>query len=232
MNKLELDYIRVKANKQRAINYMGGKCDNCKCDNFICLEFHHSDNKDYDISSLLKGSWKNVENELEKCILLCANCHAEIHFNGKNAKDDRCLNNKKVFLEAINKFKCDRCEYNKCYGGLDFHHKDKNNKNFNLGSINKRFSTIEDLTDICLNELNYCDVLCKNCHRIEHFGKDNYNKYKDKIIEKVNNFRMNNYNPDINLIIKLHNEGKKWEEIKQIANVSKATISKYLKMED
>ena len=46
------------------------------------LEFHHLDpsQKDFGISS--KGytrSWDKVKEELDKCILVCSNCHREIH---------------------------------------------------------------------------------------------------------------------------------------------------------
>ena len=46
------------------------------------LEFHHLDSthKDFGISS--KGytrSWTKISEELDKCLLLCANCHREVH---------------------------------------------------------------------------------------------------------------------------------------------------------
>ena len=66
-----------------AIEYKGGKCEQCGYDRCIeALEFHHTDptKKDFNISS--KGytrSWKRVQEELDKCVTLCANCHREVH---------------------------------------------------------------------------------------------------------------------------------------------------------
>ena len=69
--------------KLKAIEYKGGCCSICgysKCTS--ALEFHHSDptQKEFGISS--KGytrSWDKVKEELDKCDLVCANCHREIH---------------------------------------------------------------------------------------------------------------------------------------------------------
>ena len=72
-----------RKSKQRAVDYKGGKCKICgynKCNR--SLEFHHIDpeHKDFGISA--KGwtrAWKKIVIELDKCILLCANCHGEVH---------------------------------------------------------------------------------------------------------------------------------------------------------
>ena len=64
------------------INYKGGKCQMCgydKCDR--ALEFHHlnSTEKDFNISKILTRSVSSLKEEVDKCILLCSNCHAEEH---------------------------------------------------------------------------------------------------------------------------------------------------------
>ena len=66
-------------------NSLGAKCQICgydKCQN--ALHFHHIDpkTKKFPISDAVsrKGySKQEVEDEIKKCILVCANCHVEIH---------------------------------------------------------------------------------------------------------------------------------------------------------
>ena len=73
--------------KMDAVNTLGGKCSICGYDGcFGALDFHHKDGeeKDSNISWLVwKGNKKDLENELKKCVLLCANCHREQHSNEK-----------------------------------------------------------------------------------------------------------------------------------------------------
>jgi 5-methylcytosine-specific restriction endonuclease McrA len=74
---------RRKQIKLDAIQYKGGKCEKCGYDRCVgALEFHHLDpnKKDFNISkSGHSRSWKRVKDELDKCILLCSNCHKETH---------------------------------------------------------------------------------------------------------------------------------------------------------
>lgn len=71
-----------KAIKKMLVDYAGGKCQRCGYDKSIrALEFHHTDpsKKDFGISRTLTKSITLLKNEVDKCILLCSNCHAEIH---------------------------------------------------------------------------------------------------------------------------------------------------------
>ena len=73
---------RRKKIKEMAIEYKGGKCCICgynKCNS--ALDFHHT-NGDKQFGLSVRGltrSWDKTKTELDKCILVCANCHREIH---------------------------------------------------------------------------------------------------------------------------------------------------------
>ncbi len=71
-----------RAKKLRAVQYKGGKCRICPYDRCMgALQFHHLDpeQKDFHIAKAGAWAWSRIVKELDKCILVCANCHAEIH---------------------------------------------------------------------------------------------------------------------------------------------------------
>jgi len=74
---------RRKKLKEMAVEYKGGKCIFCGYNKCIdALEFHHLDSKKKDFGLSARGltrSWKRIQKELDKCILVCANCHRELH---------------------------------------------------------------------------------------------------------------------------------------------------------
>ena len=69
--------------RQMAIEYGGGKCAICGYKKSIwALVFHHRDPSQKDFGLSVRGitrSWEKTRAELDKCILLCANCHSEVH---------------------------------------------------------------------------------------------------------------------------------------------------------
>lgn len=69
-------------NKQKLVNYKGGKCQFCPYDtNIKALQFHHVDPsiKNFSIQARHNYNFNKLVNEVDKCLLLCANCHAEEH---------------------------------------------------------------------------------------------------------------------------------------------------------
>ncbi len=83
------EYIKAAVSKRRkkiremALIYKGNKCTICgysKCSR--ALSFHHKDpsKKKFGISmNGLTRSWTRVKAELDNCVLLCSNCHMEVH---------------------------------------------------------------------------------------------------------------------------------------------------------
>lgn len=73
--------------KARFKDSLGGKCQICGYDKYQgALHFHHVDptQKKFGISDATarkKYPEEEVQAELKKCVLVCANCHAEIHAN-------------------------------------------------------------------------------------------------------------------------------------------------------
>ncbi len=80
---------RRKKIRLKAIEHLGGKCIRCGYSKYPeVLEFHHKDPKQKEFNISLKGhcrSWDRVKKEIEKCLLLCANYHREIHVEQKLA---------------------------------------------------------------------------------------------------------------------------------------------------
>jgi len=67
--------------KLKAVELLGGKCFTCgysKC--VASLDFHHLDpsKKDFQIGGKTI-SWERIKAEIQKCVLLCSNCHREVH---------------------------------------------------------------------------------------------------------------------------------------------------------
>lgn len=74
--------ILRKNMKLQAVKLLGGKCSICGYSKCVdALEFHHKNprEKDFKIGSGNTMSWKDYKKEALKCILVCSNCHKEIH---------------------------------------------------------------------------------------------------------------------------------------------------------
>ena len=104
---------RWKDRKLKVIEIMGGKCFLCNYKkNVAALELHHLDpvQKDYQWTQLRQMKWETIMEEIQKCQLLCANCHREQHypeetdFTVKNF-DEQALVNR----ELISSGACPHC---------------------------------------------------------------------------------------------------------------------------
>jgi len=72
---------RIRDNKLKAIAYKGGKCLDCGFDDLTRPEVFQFDHlpelgKTCNVGNMLGYAWAKVTAELDKCELVCANCHA------------------------------------------------------------------------------------------------------------------------------------------------------------
>ena len=86
-NDIRKAYMAMKVttfhrrSKQKAIEYKGGKCITCGYNKSpAALVFHHRDpaEKSFTVSGKI-AKWERLQPELDKCDLLCSNCHHEEH---------------------------------------------------------------------------------------------------------------------------------------------------------
>ena len=79
--------------KERMVQSFGGRCGICgynRCQE--SMDMHHLDptEKEFPLSSIRANpmSWKKIVVELRKCVMLCRNCHGEIHAGLVQIPDD------------------------------------------------------------------------------------------------------------------------------------------------
>ena len=81
------EYVNAKQRERRAkhrrmLNALKRKCALCGEDHPSCLDFHHPDGtKEFNLAdgASLARSWKKIQAEAERCVVLCANCHRKHH---------------------------------------------------------------------------------------------------------------------------------------------------------
>ena len=83
---------RAKKAKKRIAEYIKEvkQKNSCKCgeDHIAALAFHHKDRatKLFEVSSFSKRgkSLRCVKEEIEKCVVMCSNCHLKLHYEERN----------------------------------------------------------------------------------------------------------------------------------------------------
>jgi hypothetical protein len=171
------------------------KCIRCGESDPACLHFHHrsKDEKKITIAQYVFEvySLENLIEELNKCDVLCANCHMIEHWQERDEAADRLeyerlqqqleetkgwlprqkikgkiniLNNVIWLYRYKRTLMCQSCgsSHPAC---LQFHHQDRNNKRMEVGNL--RTTSI----NILKREIAKCKVLCANCHAKHHWGE-------------------------------------------------------------
>ena len=84
--KANREELKAKRDERNLIifNYKGAECNHCGLSEPKHLEiydYHHvdPDTKLYSVSNILKGPIERLRTEVDKCLLLCSNCHRKEH---------------------------------------------------------------------------------------------------------------------------------------------------------
>jgi hypothetical protein len=113
----------------------------------------------------------NSKTKTSSYCILCQKIYVKNHYeNNKEEYTKSRFKFSKWFLDYKLTLKCERCGFDHP-ATLDFHHKDPKTKEFGITIPNISGKSKEDV----FNEMKKCEVLCSNCHRIEH--SKIYNNY-------------------------------------------------------
>ena len=156
--------------KRILIAEAGGHCVRCGyAGSPAALQFHHVDpeTKAFNLSAEgVGGSLSAAREEAAKCLLMCANCHAELeastpgHVNSPRSRAVvRRRRRVKAILVAEAGGACERCGYDRSPAALQFHHRDPATKDFGLSQAGVARSL-----ERCREEARKCTLLCANCH--------------------------------------------------------------------
>ena len=223
-NSLILKWVK----KTKAIEFLGGKCNNCGDKNIFHLVFHHNNvnDKEYTISKLWNNRWSVIEEEINKCSLLCDNCHRELHYNDKENEERRQT---KELIIKYKGNKCEICGYDKCIAALIFHHKN-DDKNYEIAKNSIRITNINDLTNDIIVELNKCELLCSNCHSEKHIDIEKFDI--EEILKKKETYKETNKKINREKVFKMFfEENLSSINISKSLNHSRNAISEIIKEE-
>ena len=129
-------------------------CTKCECDK-IESKFHFRYSNTGELQSWCKD---------------CKKKYSQGYYQGRKARQMYVVSvrRKKLsawLLDLKSNLSCKNCGFNNHPEALDFHHRDPSKKSRTLANSlgvgwgKKRI----------LEEIDKCDVLCANCHRIKHF---------------------------------------------------------------
>lgn len=104
--------------KSRIIEAMGGACCVCaynKCAASLALHHLDSNEKDFGLGDIIANpvNWKTIVEELRKCVLVCQNCHGEIHANVSSVPESAPKFNE-VFADYKELERQSKIHLNKC----------------------------------------------------------------------------------------------------------------------
>ena len=102
--------------------------------------------------------------------------HAIEDGNYRLGSDEYMRPQRKLVKEYLTGEKCIECDESNIVV-LDFHHKNEKNKIEAISELVDKRANLE----IIKEEMDKCDILCSNCHHMEHFYKKHLTKSKKTV---------------------------------------------------
>lgn len=192
-------FILRWAKRYRATQELGGKCSKCGEDDIFVLDFHHTnpEEKEYGISKVSAHiEWSKLKKELDKCILLCRNCHSKHHIVETEKKFFENFGKIKEKAKIVDKISKPKLDDEFIYSLL----KKKCSLNEISKVLKKDVSTIRDIA-IRLEEIHKEKLFLR---------REEYNNKKEKITDSE--------------IIKMCKKGIEVVEICKKFKISKSTL--------
>lgn len=123
---------------------------------------HYQENKEK-INARTKKYYQENKEKVKKQVKEYAQEHKEQVLEYKKRYKQK---NKKLWIpileEIFGEIKCCKCDYDRCFAALHFHHKNPKTKKYEMGDLLPKKPTPEKI-----EEFKKCKILCSNCH-IEH----------------------------------------------------------------
>jgi hypothetical protein len=192
--------------KERLVEYKGGKCEICgynKC--ITALEFHHLDpkEKDFGVGASKVLSFEKCKQEVDKCMLVCANCHRELHEREYKKAEEEMLERERIArVEIIN-----------------------NREDYPVHKIKNSYKYLSD-SDI-LNDMEN-GMPRKDIFRKYHINNKTFNKFLKENNIEYKPKKVALYNPSRDELIELLNNNSK-SAIGRMFNVSCSAVIKWCK---
>jgi hypothetical protein len=214
--------------KIKSIVYLGNKCGVCNEDNVHKLTFSYLQQSptNLNVTKLIRSSsWSAIRKELDKCELLCYNCHIKKKTSLIKETDDtkRRKAIKRYHLNKKGDTGCTKCSYNECDEALDFYHT-TSEKGFSIGSGRMSKFNIEKIAE----EISKCDIYCRSCRMESQTDILFFEENIELIFERISDYRAFTKIDRIK-ITKLHMLGMKQTQIANLLKCSKSRICEIIK---
>lgn len=170
------------------------ECGRCHEARPEALDFHHPDRKHEGVSQMVNHGYskERIRGEMDRCTVLCANCHRREHYDGPDATRIPDLDVIETCIESPDQSRFSRPRYlwvlaykrdsdgcQQCSTTdpvcLDFHH--PNSKRDGVAKMVSWRRSIESIR----REIDRCVLLCASCHRAEHRSKSTDDTETDKV---------------------------------------------------